>query len=144
MMVSTALTGNINCLGRQGPFLALKPAPGGYLFFKKPPINQKQRHVNANSKIEPSHFTRLVVFLTGIKNLKLTSFLIRTFLKYEIGHLPSDDVVGCQYAMTLSFFQYLPKPSSMYRLAMSRYKVTKNHFSMLIFCQSMYFFKRLC
>ena len=86
----------------------------------------------------------LVVFLTGVKNLNLTSFLIRTFLKYEIGRLPSDDVVGCQYAMTLSFFQDLPKPSSMYRLAMSRYKVTKNHFSMLIFCQTMYFFKRLC
>ena len=100
--------------------------------------------MNANSKIKPSHFTRLVVFLTGAKNIKLTSFPIGTFLKYGIGRLPSDDVVGCHYAMTLSFFQDLPKPSSMYRLAMFRYKVTKNHFSMLIFCQTMYFFKRLC
>ena len=81
--------------------------------------------MNANSKIKPSHFTRLVVFLTGVKNLKLTSFPNRTFQKCEIGRLPSDDVVSCQYAMTLSFFQKLPKPSSICRLAMSRYKVTK-------------------
>ena len=39
IMVFIALTGNINCIRRQGQYLTIKRAPGGYFFFKKPPIN---------------------------------------------------------------------------------------------------------
>ena len=50
-----------------------------------------------------------VVFLTGEKNLKLSSFPIRIFLNLEKGGLSSNDVIRCRSVMTLSFFDHVPQ-----------------------------------
>ena len=83
MILSTALTGNIFGLGRQGQYLALKPVTGDLFISAKVTYQLSQGYVNAISKIN-YYIRKTCCFSLQVKRiLSLRHFHLEVFCTME-------------------------------------------------------------